>query len=252
MAIKLSLRSIVDSKGVKALSRSMPTYELLFFLILLTSTVLLSVLAALYTPFPGDREVLEAFRNVEASWLISTVRGITWLGGTAAIGASIVALAIILWFTKRRQYVVACALIGLLELSSLGVKELIGRARPDFALSPPAASSAAFPSGHALHAFLFFGFLVYLCHARVQQSKLRYVLQGLIALLALAIGLSRVYLGVHWPSDILGGFLYGGIFLWIVVYTVRHPWLQRFAAFLHRCASSRLQEEPSQIPRKKE
>ena len=233
MAIKLSLCSIVDAKGVRSLSGSMPTYGLLFFLILLTSAALLSVLASLYTPFPGDGEVLEAFRSVEASWLTAAVRGISWLGGTTAIAASLLALIAILWFTKHRQYVLACALIGLLELSSLGVKELVGRARPDFALFPPAASSAAFPSGHALHAFLFFGFLVYLCHAHVQQSKLRYVLQGLIVLLALAIGLSRVYLGVHWPSDILGGFLYGGIFLWVVVYTVRNPWLRRFAAFLH-------------------
>ena len=229
----------------------MPIYGLRSFLVLLTAAALLSVLAALYTPFPGDREVLEAFQSVEASWLTTMVRGITWLGSAAAIGASMGPLAIILWFAKRRQYVVACALIGLLELSSLGIKELVGRARPDFALFPPGASSAAFPSGHALHAFLFFGFLVYLCHAHLQQSKLRYVLQGLIALLALAIGLSRVYLGVHWPSDILGGFLYGGIFLWVVVYTIRSPWLRRFAAVLHRCASSRLQEEPSQIPRKK-
>ena len=234
------------------MSISMPTYGHIFFLILLTLAALLSVLAALNTPFPGDREVLEAFRSVEASWLTAAVRGITWLGGRVAVTASLVALMVILWFTKRRQYVVACALIGLLELFALGVKELIGRARPDFALFPPAASSAAFPSGHALHAFLFFGFLVYLCHAHVQQSKLRYVLQGLIALLALAIGLSRVYLGVHWPSDVLGGFLYGGIFLWVVVYTVRNSWPRRFAAFLHRCVSNRLQEEPSQIPRKRE
>ena len=203
------MRSIVDAKGVKALSGYMPTYGLLFFLILLTSAALLSVLAALYTPFPGDREVLEAFRSVEVSWLTAAVRGISWLGGTVAVTASLVSLMGILWAMGRKQYIGGCVLIGLLELSSLGVKELIGRARPDFALFPPAASSAAFPSGHAIHAFLFFGFLVYLCHAHVQQSKLRYVLQGLIVLLALAIGLSRVYLGVHWPSDILGGFLYG-------------------------------------------
>ena len=69
------------------MSISMPTYGHIFFLILLTLAALLSVLAALYTPFPGDREVLEAFRSVEASWLTAAVRGISWLGGTVAVTA---------------------------------------------------------------------------------------------------------------------------------------------------------------------
>ena len=101
---------------------------------------------------------------MEASWLNIAVRSTTWLGGTVAKAVSIVALGIILWMTGRRQYVVGCVLIALLELSALGVKELIGRPRPDFAIFPPAAGTAAFPSGHAIHAFLFFGFLFYLCH----------------------------------------------------------------------------------------
>ena len=233
------MRPIVDAIGVKDVSKSMPAYGLFSFLILLFATALLSVLASLYTPFPGDREVLEAFQSMEASWLNVAVRGTTWLGGTVAIAMSIVALGSILWTTGRRQYVVGCVLIALLELSALGLKELIGRPRPDFAIFPPAADTAAFPSGHAIHAFLFLGFLFYLCHAHAQPSKLRYVLQGLMVLLALVIGFSRVYLGVHWPSDVLGGFLYGGVFLWLVVHTVRSPWPRLFFSFLHRMASNR-------------
>ena len=245
------MRSIVDAIGIKAVSKSMPTYGLFSFLILLIATALLSVLASLYTPFPGDREVLEAFQSMEASWLNVAVRSTTWLGGTVAKAVSLVALGTILWMTGRRRYVVGCALIALLELSALGVKELIGRPRPDFAIFPPAAGTAAFPSGHAIHAFLFFGFLFYLCHAHAQASKLRYVLQGLMVLLALVIGMSRVYLGVHWPSDVLGGFLYGGVFLLVVVHTVKGPWPRLFSAFLYGVASSRLLRRPSQFPCKR-
>ena len=74
----------------------------------------------------------------------------------------------------------------------------------------------AFPSGHAVFAAAFLGALIYLLSywgTFPDRLVLRRAIQGALALLILAIGASRVYLGVHWPSDVIGGFLFGGLCL---------------------------------------
>lgn len=198
-----------------------PRFRLLVFLLLFGSTVALSVLAALYTTFPGDEEVLEAFQGLETSWLSAAARNVTQLGSAAVIAVSILALGTFLWITGRRRDAMGCVFIALAELSGFGIKELVGRPRPEFVLFPLAPESAAFPSGHAVHAVLFFGFLIHLCWFHMGSTRLRVALQGFIALSILTISVSRIYLGVHWPSDVLGGYLYGAFFLWILIWAVR-------------------------------
>ena len=198
-----------------------PRFRLLVFLLLFGSTVALSVLAAIYTTFPGDEGVLEAFQGLETSWLSAAARNVTQLGSAAVIAVSILALGTFLWITGRRRDAMGCVFIALAELSGFGIKELVGRPRPEFVLFPPAPESAAFPSGHAVHAVLFFGFLIHLCWFHMGSTRLRVALQGFIALSILTISVSRIYLGVHWPSDVLGGYLYGAFFLWILIWAVR-------------------------------
>lgn len=198
-----------------------PRFRLLVFLLLFGSTVALSVFAALYTTFPGDEEVLEAFQGLETSWLSSAARNVTQLGSAAVIAVSILALGTFLWITGRRRDAMGCVFIALAELSGFGIKELVGRPRPDFILFLPAPESPAFPSGHAVHAVLFFGYLIHLCWFHMGSTRFRVALQGFIALSILTISVSRIYLGVHWPSDVLGGYLYGAFFLWILIWAVR-------------------------------
>lgn len=89
----------------------------------------------------------------------------------------------------------------------LVVKEIFGRVRPFNSLVPELGFS--FPSGHATIAVVFFGLLVYLFVSK------KYKVHGIIvaSLLVFFIGLSRVYLRVHWLTDVLGGFVLGGIIL---------------------------------------
>ncbi len=206
---------------VKTRLISDPRFRLLIFLLLSSSIVALSVLAAIYTTFPGDEKVLEAFHEIETSWLTSAARNVTQLGSAAVIAVSILALGTFLWITGRRRDAMGCAFIALAELSGLGIKELVGRPRPDFILLSSAPASAAFPSGHAIHSVLFFGFLIHLCWFHMGSTRLRAALQGFIALSILTVSASRIYLGVHWPSDVLGGYLYGAFFLWILIWAVR-------------------------------
>src|SRR5262245_19499534 len=93
-----------------------------------------------------------------------------------------------------------------------GAKHAVARPRPHqyFAAGPGLHPSHGFPSGHALAAAALYGMLLALLRSRVCSPGRRRVLTGAILFLILGIGSSRIYLGAHWPSDVLGGLALGG------------------------------------------
>jgi membrane-associated phospholipid phosphatase len=93
------------------------------------------------------------------------------------------------------------------------LKLAVGRPRPEYLLVDSVPASLSFPSGHALFAVIFGGFLIYLVGELVQPRLVRWGLQTGLALLVLAVGASRVYLGFHWPSDVVGGYMFGAVTL---------------------------------------
>jgi membrane-associated phospholipid phosphatase len=113
------------------------------------------------------------------------------------------------WFSIR----VAAIALSSLALMFL-LKYLFKRKRP---LSPllKAARGLSFPSGHAIMAVTFFGLLIYIVQHTVSDSVLRIVLIICLVILILLIGFSRVYLRVHYASDVLAGFFIGTIWLFI-------------------------------------
>ena len=116
-------------------------------------------------------------------------------------------------FLYKKWTLVMNAFFILLFSSGLNIllKNAIARPRPfEFALVQ--ANYYSFPSGHAMSAIVFYGFLIYITNQLVKQFWLKYLLFSISVFLTLAMGLSRIYLGVHYPSDIIGGFL-SGLFL---------------------------------------
>jgi len=126
------------------------------------------------------------------------------------------------WRTGRREAVMILA-AGLLNFVNAPLKLLIGRPRPSPDLIEVFAveSDKSFPSGHAFYAITIFGFLAYIIFVNLKKSILRTILLAAFTALILLIGVSRVYLGVHWPSDILGGYLIGGTFLILLIWFYR-------------------------------
>ena len=98
-----------------------------------------------------------------------------------------------------------------------GFKELIGRARPDYHILGPDPTSLSFPSGHTLLAVVLGGIIVFLVNGMVKPPRLRQGIQAAVILMVLAMGASRVYMGVHWPSDVIGSFVFGGLALVMLV-----------------------------------
>lgn len=98
-------------------------------------------------------------------------------------------------------------------LSNIALKQVINRARPD-ALHLVAVETLSYPSGHAMSAMAFYGFLIYLIYTFELSRLLKTGLILIFILLIAAIGVSRIYLGVHFPSDVAGGFIAG--FIWVI------------------------------------
>ena len=123
------------------------------------------------------------------------------------------ALIILLWrrcYPEAKIFVIDCA--GGVILS-YGLKSVFGKTRPDLWESAIKEVSFSYPSGHALGSTVLYGFLAYLFATRFRQfSWLIYLIA--VSLIG-AIGLSRLYLGVHWPTDIIGG--YGMGFVWLTL-----------------------------------
>lgn len=117
-------------------------------------------------------------------------------------------------FFKNWKYVLQLSSILVLALSSnLILKEVINRERPTLE-HLVTVKTLSYPSGHAMTAMAFYGFLIYLILTFKISKLLKFALVTVLLLLILSIGVSRIYLGVHFPSDIVGGFVAG--FIWVV------------------------------------
>ena len=175
-------------------------------------------LAATFDTFPGDTGAIERFQSFRNNWLDDAARVASYLADTPVAIASIFGLSLALWLRRRRADAIVILLVLIPEAINLGLKELVGRPRPElsFLASPP--ENPAFPSGHAIHAILLFGLLIVIVGALIRPQWLRTGIQGLLGLMILACGASRVYLGIHWPSDVLGAYLLGAFFIVVLLW----------------------------------
>jgi membrane-associated phospholipid phosphatase len=114
------------------------------------------------------------------------------------------------------------------------LKQLFQRKRP---LSPllKAAKGLSFPSGHAIMAVTFYGLLIYIISYMITPDILRWVLTFLVVILIILIGFSRIYLRVHYASDVLGGFIIG--LLWLMISLAVLKWLESYAISYENIAS---------------
>ena len=156
--------------------------------------------------------------NLVSKYLISEnvtpiVKIITNLGGAfTLITISIISIVII-----RDKKIGISILLNLLSISALNLalKNILQRPRPnEFRIIDE--SGYSFPSGHSMISMAFYGFIIYLIYKNVKNNYLKYGLIAFLSILIFLIGISRIYLGVHYTSDVIAGFLISIAYLMIV------------------------------------
>lgn len=141
-------------------------------------------------------------------------KAITNIGGTVGV----ITITIILLIFIRNKKIGLSMVINLVLATGLNVilKDILQRPRPtEFRIVD--ASGYSFPSGHSMVNMAFYGFLIYLIYKNVKNKYLKWGLIVFLEVLTLLIGISRIYLGVHYTSDVLAGFLVGISYL--IIYT---------------------------------
>ncbi len=176
---------------------------------LAVSLVALCVLAARFPTFPGDRWILEQALAAQTPVLAAVAAALAWTGSVPVAAVLVLLSLAVLWFRAPRMQFLTALAGAFLMLLGIGLKLLIARPRPDSWLSEVGSISYGFPSGHTIFATVFFGLALMFVGAWVQRPGLRLALRAVFLVLILSFGVSRVYLGAHWPSDVIGGWLYG-------------------------------------------
>jgi undecaprenyl-diphosphatase len=129
---------------------------------------------------------------------------ITNFGGATCL----ITITILLLIIVKNKKIGLLTLTNLVTISILNqiLKSILRRPRPtEFRLINETGYS--FPSGHSMVSMAFYGFLIYLIYKNIKNKYLKTILIIILSLLIIAIGISRIYLGVHYVSDIIGGFL---------------------------------------------
>jgi membrane-associated phospholipid phosphatase len=139
---------------------------------------------------------------------------VTHLGDRYAYIVMTVLLAAFYLIKKRSwKFILQTSLVLLLaSLSNMVLKKVINRARPSLE-HLVSVNTLSYPSGHSMSAMAFYGFLIFLCVRYRMPVWIRYLLVTILTMLVLSIGASRIYLGVHYPSDVAAGFIGG--FIWV-------------------------------------
>lgn len=166
-----------------------------------------------------DLTVTRTLAEHRVDWMTDAARWVTDLGSMALLGP-LVAVAALAWLVRTGRWGVAMflavAIVGAAVANEL-VKDLIERARPPARFHADGADGFAFPSGHTAQAVVTYGALAYLLGSVIRSWPGRVVIWTLAVLVSLVVGFTRIYLGVHWMSDVLAGLALGTAWLAFVI-----------------------------------
>lgn len=198
-------------------------------LLALSALVLWPVAAAWSPLIDFDRSVAESLhrRAVTEPGLVHANRILTdwvWDPWTMRLLTAVV----VAWLCWRRAWPVAlwlAATVGLGTVLQQSVKAAVDRDRPVWPDPVDSAHYASYPSGHAMTAAVVLVVLAWLLRRYGTRGRAWAVVVAVVAVSVVGVGLTRLYLGVHWPSDVLGGWLMG--VGWALLATAALPWIER-------------------------
>jgi undecaprenyl-diphosphatase len=197
--------------GRRAVSRG--TIFLAFYAWLLSGALMVSIIARYTQFFPGDMGITAALQKQRHPWIRRFMVAISEIGFPKLSVPLTIGVAGIFLALRFRLEAIFILLSTSSNLLNALVKRLIKRPRPTKELVTVARviNEPSCPSGHVLHYTNFFGLLIYLLATNWRSGTLRNILIAICTALIVFIGPSRVYLGAHWPSDVMAGYIYGGL-----------------------------------------
>lgn len=188
----------------------------------IVSFLTLAILTKNFPYFEFDLIITKTLQRINYSLFSDFMMQLTYLGNTEIGILSIAVISGILFVLKNKTAAIF-VIISSVGSSLLGLffKTIVARPRPDSTLIHQIhhfAKSDSFPSGHVLHFMGLFGFLLVYIYIKYKKSQTKYLFLSILLVLLIGIGLSRIYLGAHWFSDVLGSYLLGFIWLYFVFY----------------------------------
>jgi undecaprenyl-diphosphatase len=231
MAKLFPQRSTPGPQAPLAPIRSARTPAPLLWALALIATVVFAILAFfahMLTPFPADLPITQAAQTIRAGWFAQFMDFISEPGFPPQVWV-LSALIVLILFISGLRWEAAAELVGGLGIGAVAtlVKDIVNRARPSPALVHVVRPNLnngrlSFPAGHVVSYVTLFGFLLFLS-LHMRPSWRRVVERLGFGALIVLIGISRIYQGEHWASDVLAGYLLGFVGLVLTI------WLYRWA-----------------------
>lgn len=186
--------------------------------------LILAVLAHTIAYFTFDVTITREVQEFSAGWFDALMRALSWIGFAPQV--DLISLAVLVFLYRRglkwEALVIFVSAVGISVLG-LGIKLVVDRPRPsaDLVNVISQLSDFSFPSGHVLYFTAFFGFLLFLTFTLLKHSGWQILLLVILGGMVALIGLSRIYAGQHWASDVLAAYLLGSVWLTLTVYIYR-------------------------------
>jgi|SRR5687768_4058357 len=192
---------------------------LLFYILLVSAIIAFSFLTFLVETIPSfaiDLQITLAIQSIDSPFFANLMWLVSWPGFLPQSVIITLLIALLLYLYGLRWESAISLLAALVSgVSNELIKGAIQRPRPAINLVDvfEVLTSYSFPSGHVMFYTILFGFFWYVIYTMLKRSYLRNLLLTLLGSLILFVGVSRIYLGQHWASDVLGAYLLGGLIL---------------------------------------
>ena len=184
---------------------------------ILGAAVFFVIMAAVITgnAYVIDDPVRNLIYSIRADRLTPFVKVITYMGNWQSI--TILCFILLILKPTRRTYgiPVSAGAITVTVLNKI-IKSFVERPRPDDIVHLVHAGGFSFPSGHSITSMFVFGMLIYLVRTNMQNRHTANILTVVLAIPMICIGLSRIYLGVHYPTDVLAGWSLGIVMIAVI------------------------------------